>query len=195
MVVAGYPSVRAGLSAMLAQQPDFHLTIASGTSPDIIVADTGNITEDAIDELIDRYPRARLVFLGGDPSVEGPGLDRGAVGYLGPGADAESLAHAVRGVFHGLTVIEPALIVSSGIHIHARAHAATALAPGEALTSREREVLELVAAGLPNKAIARQLHISEHTAKFHVGSLLAKLGAGSRTEAVTLATRRGILSI
>jgi DNA-binding NarL/FixJ family response regulator len=48
---------------------------------------------------------------------------------------------------------------------------------------------------LPNKAIARELRISEHTAKFHVGSLLAKLGAASRTEAVTIATRRGILSV
>jgi DNA-binding CsgD family transcriptional regulator len=63
------------------------------------------------------------------------------------------------------------------------------------LTAREREVLQLVAEGLPNKAIARQLGISEHTAKFHVGSLLGKLGAGSRTEAVTLATRRGILPV
>jgi two-component system, NarL family, nitrate/nitrite response regulator NarL len=56
-------------------------------------------------------------------------------------------------------------------------------------------VLALVAEGYPNKAIARELGISEHTAKFHVGSLLGKLGAGSRTEAVTLATRRGILPI
>ena len=53
----------------------------------------------------------------------------------------------------------------------------------------------LVADGLPNKAIARELGISEHTAKFHVGSLLGKLGAGSRTEAVTIATRRGILPV
>jgi DNA-binding CsgD family transcriptional regulator len=52
-----------------------------------------------------------------------------------------------------------------------------------------------VAEGLPNKAIARELGISEHTAKFHVGSLLAKLGAASRTEAVTLATRCGILPV
>ena len=66
---------------------------------------------------------------------------------------------------------------------------------GETLTPREREVLELVAEGLPNKTIARELGISEHTAKFHVGSLLAKLQAGSRTEAVTTATRRGLLTM
>jgi two-component system, NarL family, nitrate/nitrite response regulator NarL len=90
----------------------------------------------------------------------------------------------------GLIVLDPTVAGATGIHAHARTSPA-----GESLTAREREVLELVAAGLPNKAIARELGISEHTAKFHVGSLLGKLGAGSRTEAVTLATRRGLLPI
>ncbi|MBW3634805.1 MAG: response regulator transcription factor, partial [Chloroflexi bacterium] len=76
------------------------------------------------------------------------------------------------------------------VHAHSRTSEG-----GETLTTREREVLQLVAEGLPNKAIARELSISEHTAKFHVGSLLGKLGAASRTEAVTLATRRGILPV
>jgi DNA-binding NarL/FixJ family response regulator len=64
---------------------------------------------------------------------------------------------------------------------------------GEPLTERETEVLELLALGLPNKTIAQRLRISEHTAKFHVGSIMAKLGAASRTEAVALAARRGLL--
>ncbi|CAN0511629.1 unnamed protein product, partial [Phaeothamnion confervicola] len=63
------------------------------------------------------------------------------------------------------------------------------------LVPREREVLGLVAAGLPNKAIAHELGISDHTVKFHVSSLLTKLGAASRTEAVTVATRMGVLSL
>jgi len=63
------------------------------------------------------------------------------------------------------------------------------------LTPRELEVLALLAEGASNKVIARRLGISIHTAKFHVGSLLGKLGAASRTEAVTLATRRGILPV
>jgi DNA-binding NarL/FixJ family response regulator len=81
--------------------------------------------------------------------------------------------------------------------------AATALAlpaaiggPGtqsEPLTARELQVLQLVAQGLPNKGIARRLGISENTAKFHVASLSGKLGASSRTEAVTLAARRGLI--
>jgi DNA-binding NarL/FixJ family response regulator len=66
-------------------------------------------------------------------------------------------------------------------------------APGESLTARERDVLQLLAQGLPNKLIANRLHISEHTAKFHVSSIMTKLNAASRTEAVTLAARRGLL--
>ena len=63
----------------------------------------------------------------------------------------------------------------------------------EELTPRETEVLQMLANGLANKAIAARLSISEHTVKFHVASILGKLGAGSRTEAVTLGIRRGIV--
>jgi two-component system, NarL family, response regulator YdfI len=65
----------------------------------------------------------------------------------------------------------------------------------EPLTRREIEVLQLLAAGLGNKEIAARLHISEHTAKFHVASILSKLGAATRTEAVTLGIRRGLVMI
>ena len=65
----------------------------------------------------------------------------------------------------------------------------------EPLTEREREVLDLMALGLPNKTIAARLGISEHTVKFHVGSVMAKLGAASRTEAVTHAIRQGLLAL
>ena len=68
-------------------------------------------------------------------------------------------------------------------------------APIEALTPREREVLELLADGLSNKAIADRLGISDQTAKFHVASICGKLGASNRTEAVRLALRRGLLAI
>lgn len=201
MVVAGYPALRAGLAALLAQQPGIvpvdgnPASAATRAAPDVIVADAGSTGEETLDDLGDAYPRAAFVLIGGDPAVDGPGLEAGAVGYLAPDADALTLGAAVRSVAQGLTVIDPALIVASGLHIHSRAQPAPPVNQGEALTAREREVLELVAAGLPNKAIARELGISEHTAKFHVGSLLAKLGAASRTEAVTIATRRGILAV
>ena len=71
----------------------------------------------------------------------------------------------------------------------------TSAAVAEELTARELQVLRLVAAGLGNKEIAGRLEISEHTVKFHVASIMGKLGAGSRTEAVTLAIRRGSIMI
>jgi two-component system nitrate/nitrite response regulator NarL len=201
MVVAGYPSLRAGLRALLAHERDM-LAVESdsalhdqSSAPDVIVADAGSAVEETLEGLAEAFPRAAFLLVGGDPGVDGPGLKSGPVGYLAPNVEGATLATAVRGLAQGLTVIDPALIVASGVHVHSRTHPATSVAPGEALTSRERQVLELVAAGLPNKTIARELGISEHTAKFHVGSLLAKLGAASRTEAVTLATRRGILSV
>jgi DNA-binding NarL/FixJ family response regulator len=67
--------------------------------------------------------------------------------------------------------------------------------PPEPLTPRERQVLDLLADGLPNKTIAARLGISDQTAKFHVASICGKLGAANRTEAVRLALRRGLLSI
>ena len=67
--------------------------------------------------------------------------------------------------------------------------------PDEALTAREREVLELLSRGLPNKLIARRLEISEHTVKFHVSSIYAKLGASSRTDAVSRGVRRGLITL
>ena len=67
--------------------------------------------------------------------------------------------------------------------------------PAQPLTAREIEVLGMLAEGLGNKTIASRLGISTHTAKFHVASILAKLGAGSRTEAVTIGMRRGLVVI
>jgi DNA-binding NarL/FixJ family response regulator len=67
--------------------------------------------------------------------------------------------------------------------------------PIDALTTREREVLELVAQGLPNKAIASRLGISDHTVKFHLSSIFSKLGASSRTEAVRRGVRAGLITL
>ena len=101
------------------------------------------------------------------------------------------MSTAVQAMAAGLVVMDPELNAS------AQMRGAPNVPPDQPdiLTPRERQVLELVARGYPNKSIAYELGISEHTAKFHVGSLLGKLGAASRTEAVTLATRRGILPV
>jgi two-component system, NarL family, nitrate/nitrite response regulator NarL len=85
-------------------------------------------------------------------------------------------------------VFEPTLL---RVLVSARATPGDALA----LTPREAEVLNLLAEGLSNKLVADRLKISEHTAKFHVNAILTKLGAETRTEAVVLAARRGLLML
>ena len=103
-------------------------------------------------------------------------------------ATPEELAGAVRAVHAGLLALHPEALAQP-------AAAAVTPAPGGALTSREREILELIAEGANNRRIAARLAISRHTVKFHVASVLAKLGARSRTEAVTLALRAGLLAV
>jgi DNA-binding NarL/FixJ family response regulator len=105
-------------------------------------------------------------------------------------ADGDQLDLAVRSADSGLVLLDLPLAATS-----LAMPATVAVAPQitEPLTARELQVLQLVAQGLPNKAIARRLGISENTAKFHVASLSGKLGASSRTEAVTLAARRGLI--
>jgi len=101
-------------------------------------------------------------------------------------ATADELLGAVRAVHAGLFVLHPEALAT------ARDTAAASATP---LTSREREILEMMADGAHNRTIAARLGISRHTVKFHVTSILTKLGAESRTEAVTLALRGGLLAV
>ncbi len=110
-------------------------------------------------------------------------------------APVEEIVAAMTAVNSGLVALDRRLVTDL---LAARERvplpaAEVTVASGEPLTAREIEVLQLLAQGLPNKTIALRLHISEHTAKFHVSSILMKLGAASRTEAVTVAARQGLL--
>ena len=194
-VVAAAPALRAGLGALLAADPGLQpvpledLTLA-GDIPDAIVIDYSLGEPDSASGLAEALPATPLILIGADPAVDGPGLADTPVAYLPTDIEAGPLAAAVRAVVSGLIVLDPVISGST------RAQADTPVNPdSDLLTSREMEVLHLVAEGYPNKSIAHELGISEHTAKFHVGSLLGKLGAASRTEAVTIATRRGILHV
>jgi DNA-binding NarL/FixJ family response regulator len=115
----------------------------------------------------------------------------GVRGMLLQNSEPEQFALALRAVGAGMTVFGPGLAPSLAM----AASAIVSDAVVEPLTPREREVLALLAEGLPNKLIARQLHISEHTVKFHLNGLLTKLGAASRTEAVVRATRLGLIAL
>jgi DNA-binding NarL/FixJ family response regulator len=197
LVVAASPALRAGLLSLLASDRQLDPIVAegvelgdAGSAPSAIVVDYTAGEPEEILSLAEALPGTALVMIGADPATDGPGLSGAPVAYLPSDVDAAALAAAVRAAATGLIVLDPTVAGATGIHTHARTGE-----NAEALTARESEVLLLVAEGLPNKAIARELGISEHTAKFHVGSLLGKLGAASRTEAVTLATRRGILPV
>jgi two-component system, NarL family, response regulator YdfI len=112
-------------------------------------------------------------------------LRAGARAVLGNGASGARLAAAVSGAFHGLAVL-PAGTLGSHDPL-------STLEMPEPLTPRELEILGLLAAGDSNKTIATRLSISVHTVKFHISSILTKLGVSSRTEAVTLGLKLGIV--
>lgn len=144
----------------------------------------------AIDELAELISRCEglplVVLLPNARRFALQALQAGARGVLSGGASEETIAAAVMSVFHGL------LALPAGAAQWGDATAALA-APPEPLTPREREILALLAAGDSNKTIAARLSISVHTVKFHISSILSKLDVGSRTEAVALGLRLGII--
>jgi len=117
-------------------------------------------------------------------------LSGGAKGVLLRTSEPEVLGAALQAVARGLAVIEPALL---NLLLPEPGDSAGPEPLGEELTARELEVLQLLAAGLSNKAIAGRLDFSEHTAKFHVAQILSKLGVESRTEAVVRAAQLGLI--
>ncbi|MCO5220529.1 MAG: response regulator transcription factor [Thermomicrobiales bacterium] len=197
-VISGYPAVHAGISVLLRSNPGIDVIQLDGNEAlgaielDAIVVDHESL-ETAVDLAHALPQQPPFVVLGAEPESDWPDLGTGPVAFLRNGADASELVAAVLGVANGLIVIDPEIAGLAGLRWNG------VIAPldpaGEILTPREMEVLNLVANGLPNKTIAHQLDISEHTVKFHVGSILTKLDAASRTEAVTIATRRGLLAV
>lgn len=202
-VLAAYPAVRAGLRALLESAAGIavvaELPPAVLGSPgrddrfDVLVADLNGEPEGLRAGIAAAYPGMPVVFLAAEAQDHTP-VPHVPSGYLLRHAGAEEIAAAVRAVALGLTVYDPA--VPAAVHLDdGRPAPARDADGGEPLTDREVEVLALLALGLPNKGIAQRLGISEHTAKFHVGAILAKLGAAGRTEAVMLAARRGLVSL
>jgi DNA-binding NarL/FixJ family response regulator len=118
-------------------------------------------------------------------------------GLLPPDVGPDELKAAVRAVAAGFTVLPPSLatsVLALGGQ-SAITNERESPMPLESLTPRERDVLQRVADGLPNRAIGEALGISDHTVKFHLASIFGKLGAGTRTEAVRLGLRLGLVTI
>ena len=191
---------RAGLAAVLDEQPG--LTVVGQVSgdegsflsldvyaPDVIVWDVSWKTESATDNL-KLLPESTpsVLALAANENQAAQARAAGAQGFLSRDASPEALAAALTALRHGLQVTDPVLSGGPG---------PVNPGPGSAslLTPRENDVLRLLAEGLPNKGVASRLDVSEHTVKFHVNSIMGKLNAQSRTEAVTLATRLGLLPL
>jgi DNA-binding NarL/FixJ family response regulator len=210
LVVAGSPLARAGLAGLLSDQPDLLLL--------------GQVSDDQLPEALDLYQPEALVWdLGYEPLAQleriqsaraagmltlalagetwhateaAPALiAAGAQGLMTQAATGEGLAAALHALAAGLLVLDAGVGEAVLAQEAERSTPAQAGAGAETFTPREREVLALVAEGLPNKAIARRLQISEHTVKFHLNAVLSKLGAQSRTDAVVRATRLGLLAL
>jgi DNA-binding NarL/FixJ family response regulator len=119
-----------------------------------------------------------------------PAIRAGAAGYLLKNVEPKELARAVRAAHAGEALLDP--MVAARLVESIADGGAPAEEPGDSLTPREREVLELIARGFSNKRIALELGVAEKTVKAHVGHLLAKLGVSDRTQAALYAVKAGL---
>ena len=204
LIASPFPAMRAGLRTLLnrpdlviageAADNDQVLDSAELTAPQVIVYDLALDADDTLStlwQLRRTLPGTPVLALSDSPTDPRTmrALQAGARGCLPKTANADELAAAIHQVVEGELVLPPT--------------ATTALlqqlrgddAPAETLTTRELQVLQAVALGQTNKAIAMKLGISDHTVKFHLASAMSKLGAASRAEAVAVAMRRGLLSL
>ncbi len=183
--VSSEPEIRiAGTAATF----PFLQSLMSDTSADISLIDLqpempASTTRDWLEELLE-VTSIVLLVPEPEPGVVNQIRRAGVGGVLQSNASSEQIVQAIKSVASGLMVFDRALAPQSPDD-----------EPLEQLTPRESEVLRLLADGLGNKEIAVKLSISEHTIKFHIHSILGKLGAASRTEAVTRGLRSGLIEL
>lgn len=216
MLADDHPIVREGLRAVLETQADFEVIAecASGDEvlrqvpelkPDILLLDLEMPVMDGVETIrrLRQQPQPGLrtiVFTAFDNDERIiPAIQAGADGYLLKGAPREEIFNAIRATIKGISLLQP-VVASKLLRYVGQQHTTSEkepiyVPPVETLTERELEVLRLLAQGMPNKEIAAQLVISERTAKFHVSSIMGKLGATNRTEAVSLAAQKGLITL
>lgn len=205
MVIAASSDRRACLAAMAANALRARTTTSPGISlerifqvaAELIVVDVDSPPlSGAVIRLAEALPGGTgLVLLADNPD---PGwmttvLHAGTNAVLSRDVTREELRLAILAADAGLVLLHPSSAQNLGNSSYARNY--DSMIVTESLTTREKEVLSLVREGLANKDIAARLNISEHTVKFHISSILSKLGAGSRTEAVSQGIRRGFITI
>jgi DNA-binding NarL/FixJ family response regulator len=198
LIVADDPLARGGVALLLESEGGFAVVAQSDAAqaaalarlhrPDAVVWALGSgpsAVPDAFRALAEGGPP--ILALAADETVASAALAAAARAALPRDAPPERVAAAVRATLEGLIVVDPSLAA-------VLQRPPTGLEPPvETLTARESEVLQLLAQGLTNRAVAERLGISEHTAKFHVNAILGKLGAQGRTDAVVRAARLGLI--
>jgi len=200
MTVDDHPIYRDGLAALLAVHSDLQLVAEAGDGgeaielfrthkPDVTLMDLSmpNVGgAEAIEKIVAEFPEARIIAITtyqGDADIH-RALEAGARGYLIKDVLRHQVADAIRSVYRGGRVVPSAV-----------AQTLAEYTPRVELTDRELEVLAHMAKGLSNKEIAGAIGRTEGTVKVHVLHILEKLAAGDRTEAVTIALRRGIIHL
>ena len=207
-IVAASPLIRAGLQSMLADSrfdivgSAADLESLSGqfvdVEPDVVLVEAATYAQEEllnaleVAELAQEYP---VILLSEQPKTAwlSKALRAGVRAVLPRDIAPEQLRAALEAAAAGLVVIHPSeldTVLSATVGPSVPLDELL-----EPLTRREREVLQMLAAGLGNKEIAGRLSISEHTVKFHVASILGKLGASTRTEAVSAGIRRGLVML
>ncbi len=202
LIVAPSPAMRAGLRSLLGNT-SFPIRIvgelaalrpgaADPHEVDVVLLGDGSMLG-GLSALADEEVRLGALLLSDDDRAVATlrALPLGGWAILSAESSAAELQAAVMAVAQGLVVLAPPLAARLSQRLPDQA----ADSATEALTPREQEVLELMSQGLPNKQIARALSISEHTVKFHISSIFAKLGAASRTDAVSRGARQGLITL
>ncbi len=205
LIVAADPLARTSLAAMLSTQESILIAgqadagdeldqVCAVYRPDVLLWDAGwdgAASLLAFDTPVETLPP--ILAIAANDSVAALWAT-GVRGVVGRSVKADVLATAVAAVASGLGVFDPTPNEEGVWSPPVQKHGSNEM-PIEALTPREVDVLNAMADGLSNKLIARALEISEHTVKYHVNSILSKLDAQSRTDAVVRATRAGILHL
>jgi two-component system, NarL family, response regulator LiaR len=207
LIVDDHAVVREGLRTFLALQDGIEvageaqdgeeaLERVAELHPDVVVMDLVMPRLDGVGAMrelqrLERAPRVLVLTSFLDDERLMPAIEAGAAGYLLKNVDPAELARAVRAAHAGEAMLDPTVAARLVERIAGRERAI--LTRLDALTRREREVLEHIAHGHSNKQIARELGVAEKTVKTHVGHLLAKLGVTDRTQAALLAVKERLV--